>query len=145
MVSGLYHRVIDYIRRPPVTVKPQVPVRDAVKLMFENSIGSIVVVDESGRPIGIFTERDLLRIVAQGRSLDEPIGDVMTRDPITIKGDEDIVKAALIMSERRIRHLPVVDENGVLLGVISIRDVVEAFRKIVVSEVAEKEMGMFTA
>jgi len=138
-------RVLDLVRRPPVTVGVGVSVRDVVRVMYENSIGSIVIVDDVGRPIGIFTERDLLRLVAQGASLDSPVDTVMSRDLVVVKGVEGVVKAAMLMSEHRIRHLPVVDDEGKLVGVISVRDVVDALRGILAVRVAEGELSLFTA
>jgi CBS domain-containing protein len=121
------------------------PVRDVVRVMYENSIGSIVIVDDVGRPIGIFTERDLLRLVAQGASLDSPVDTVMSRDLVVVKGVEGVVRAAMLMSEHRIRHLPVVDDEGKLVGVISVRDVVDALRGILAVRAAEGELSLFTA
>ncbi|MFZ8792446.1 MAG: CBS domain-containing protein [Acidilobaceae archaeon] len=138
-------RVLDLVRRPPVTVGVGVSVRDVVRVMYENSIGSIVIVDDVGRPIGIFTERDLLRLVAQGVSLDSPVDSVMSRDLVVVKGVEGVVKAAMLMSEHRIRHLPVVDDEGKLVGVISVRDVVDALRGILAVRAAEGELSLFTA
>jgi CBS domain-containing protein len=138
-------RVLDLVRRPPVTVGVGVSVRDVVRVMYENSIGSIVIVDDVGRPIGIFTERDLLRLVAQGASLDSPVDSVMSRDLVVVKGVEGVVKAAMLMSEHRIRHLPVVDDEGKLVGVISVRDVVDALRGILAVRAAEGELSLFTA
>ncbi|MDT7866581.1 MAG: CBS domain-containing protein [Desulfurococcales archaeon] len=138
-------RVLDLVRRPPVTVGVGVSVRDVVRVMYENSIGSIVIVDDVGRPIGIFTERDLLRLVAQGASLDSPVDSVMSRDLVVVKGVEGVVRAAMLMSEHRIRHLPVVDDEGKLVGVISVRDVVDALRGILAVRAAEGELSLFTA
>jgi CBS domain-containing protein len=138
-------RVSDLVRRPPVTAAINTTVRDAVRAMYENSVGSVVVVDDAGRPIGIFTERDLLRLVAQGFPLDSPIGSVMTRDVVVVKGSDSILKAAMVMSERRIRHLPVVDDEGRLVGVISIRDVVDALKGVIAARSAEGELSLFTA
>jgi CBS domain-containing protein len=138
-------RVLDLVRRPPVTVGVGVSVRDVVRVMYENSIGSIVIVDDVGRPIGIFTERDLLRLVAQGASLDSPVDTVMSRDLVVVKGVEGVVRAAMLMSEHRVRHLPVVDDEGKLVGVISVRDVVDALRGILAVRAAEGELSLFTA
>jgi CBS domain-containing protein len=138
-------RVLDLVRRPPVTIGVGVSVRDVVRVMYENSIGSIVIVDDVGRPIGIFTERDLLRLVAQGASLDSPVDTVMSRDLVVVKGVEGVVRAAMLMSEHRIRHLPVVDDEGKLVGVISVRDVVDALRGILAVRAAEGELSLFTA
>jgi CBS domain-containing protein len=138
-------RVLDLVRRPPVTVGVGVSVRDVVRVMYENSIGSIVIVDDVGRPIGIFTERDLLRLAAQGASLDSPMDTVMSRDLVVVKGVEGVVRAAMLMSEHRIRHLPVVDDEGKLVGVISVRDVVDTLRGILAVRAAEGELSLFTA
>ena len=136
---------MDLVRRPHVTVGVGVSVRDVVRVMYENSIGSIVIVDDVGRPIGIFTERDLLRLVAQGASLDSPVDSVMSRDLVVVKDVEGVVRAAMLMSEHRIRHLPVVDDEGKLMGVISVRDVVDALRGILAVRAAEGELSLFTA
>jgi len=136
---------LDLVRRPHVTVGVGVSVRDVVRVVYENSIGSIVIVDDVGRPIGIFTERDLLRLVAQGASLDSPVDTVMSRDLVVVKGVEGVVRAAMLMSEHRIRHLPVVDDEGKLVGVISVRDVVDALRGILAVRAAEGEHSLFTA
>jgi CBS domain-containing protein len=145
LVVELSLRVLDLVRRPPVTVGVGVSVRDVVRVMYENSIGSIVIVDDVGRPIGIFTERDLLRLVAQGASLDSPVDTVMSRDLVVVKGVEGVVRAAMLMSEHRVRHLPVVDDEGKLVGVISVRDVVDALRGILAVRAAEGELSLFTA
>jgi len=136
---------LDLVRRPHVTVGVGVSVRDVVRVVYENSIGSIVIVDDVGRPIGIFTERDLLRLVAQGASLDSPVDSVMSRDLVVVKDVEGVVRAAMLMSEHRIRHLPVVDDEGKLVGVISVRDVVDALRGILAVRAAEGELSLFTA
>ena len=136
---------MDLVRRPHVTVGVGVSVRDVVRVVYENSIGSIVIVDDVGRRIGIFIERDLLRLVAQGASLDSPVDSVMSRDLVVVKDVEGVVRAAMLMSEHRIRHLPVVDDEGKLVGVISVRDVVDALRGILAVRAAEGEHSLFTA
>jgi CBS domain-containing protein len=138
-------RVLDLVRRPPVTVGVGVSVRDVVRVMYENSIGSIVIVDDVGRPIGIFTERDLLRLVAQGASLDSPVDSVTSRDLVVVKGVEGVVRVAMLMSGHKVRHLPVIDDEGKLVGVISVRDVVNALRGILAIRAAEGELSLFTA
>lgn len=136
--------ILDVIKRPPVAVSVGVSVRDVVRIMHENSIGSIVVIDEARRPIGIFTERDLLRLVAQGISLESPVDSVMSRNLVVIKGSESIFKAAMLMSEHKIRHLPVINDEGKLIGVISIRDIVEVLKSTLAAKAAEEELSMFT-
>ncbi len=105
-----------------VSVGPHDPVSLAVARMNEENVGSVTVCD-GPELVGIFTERDLVRLAGEGSQFAEVrISEVMTRRPVTVSPDDDIVSAARLMGERRIRHLPVV-QDGFLLGVIGIRDV----------------------
>ena len=127
MATGLSHpglvKVSELVRRAPITVTPLATVEEAVKLMHREGVGSVVVVSPEGKVLGIFTERDLVRLIGEGKPLTTRIGDVMTRDPVTVYEDDTVTKAVMLMAEKRIRHLPVVDREGRLKGVISARDV----------------------
>jgi CBS domain-containing protein len=93
--------------------------------MLEENMGSVAVC-EGAELRGIFTERDVLRLAGEGPAFAEvKVGDVMTRALLTISPDDDAVAAAKLMGERRIRHLPVV-QDGMLLGVVGIRDVLRS-------------------
>jgi CBS domain-containing protein len=105
-----------------VTVEPGDSVRLAVLRMIEEEVGSVAVC-EGGKLVGIFTERDVLRLAGNGASLDDVrVADVMTTELTTVSPDVSVTDAAALMGERKIRHLPVV-EDGRLLGMIGIRDV----------------------
>jgi CBS domain-containing protein len=105
-----------------VTVEPTDSARLAVLRMLEEQVGSVAVC-EGGRLVGIFTERDVLSLSGDGTDLDAVrVGDVMTRDPLTVDARVAVLDAARLMGERRIRHLPVV-EGEHLLGMAGIRDV----------------------
>jgi CBS domain-containing protein len=105
-----------------VKVAPPDPVRLAIARMLEEGIGSVAVC-EGERLVGIFTERDVLRLAGEGPEFAEVrVGDVMTRRLVTISPDDDVLAAAQLMSERRIRHLPVVQGEN-LLGIVGIREV----------------------
>ncbi|GAB3556622.1 CBS domain-containing protein [Spirosoma fluminis] len=99
-------------------------VLDALRLMAEKNIGAVLVVDQ-GELTGIFSERDYARkIVLKDRHSDDTrVADVMTTNVITIEPDQSLEDCMLIMSDRHIRHLPIVDK-GELVGIISINDVV---------------------
>ena len=113
-----------------VTVQPHEPVSLAIARMAEANVGSVAVCDGPSL-VGIFTERDLVRIANQGpRFAEVRIDDVMTPRPFTVNADDDIVAAARLMGEKRIRHLPVV-QDGMLLGVIGIRDVMGSLVELV--------------
>jgi CBS domain-containing protein len=116
-----------------VTVIPDRPIQDALRTLVDHGIGALVVFD--GRLQGIITERDVLRFAAtdlQGLGSAQ-VRDLMTVDVITTTPEADIHHVMDIMTERRIRHLPVL-ANGSLCGIISIGDVVNALRQSVEAE-----------
>lgn len=96
----------------------------AVNKMVENRVGALVIVDEDNSPVGIFTERDVLRQVdSQCDKLTTIlVGDVMTKDLIIGIPDDDVDAILEIMTKHRMRHLPVLDE-GKLVGIVSIGDI----------------------
>jgi len=108
-----------------VTVSPDDPVQVAVALMLEETVGSVAVC-EGDRLVGIFTERDVLRLAGEGSDFTEvKVGDVMTRQLVMLAPDDDILDAARLMGEHKIRHLPVLEGEN-LLGIVGIREVVRA-------------------
>ena len=109
-------------RTPLVTVKPEITVMEAVRTMTEESIGAIAVV-RGNRLIGMFSERDLMLRVVSGRRDPEQIlvGDVMTSPVETIRRDSTVDEALKVMLDRHIRHLPIIDRDGTLCGMISMR------------------------
>lgn len=122
--QAMYSPLGSLIRRKPETVPLDATVRQAIRVMDEKRIGSIIVADEGGRlPLGIFTLRDLLhRVALPGCTLDLPIASVMTAGVITVKPQTTAYQAALIMGRRGLRHLLVVDDAGSLLGIVSQND-----------------------
>ena len=112
-----------------VTVGPETAVHEAMRVLVRHNIGALVVMTE-GTIEGILTERDLLRAGAENpqRLLDAVVKDLMTSKVITAPEDVDLVDVMRLMSERRIRHLPIT-VGGELCGMISIGDVVESLRQ----------------
>lgn len=105
-----------------VTVSPETSVLIAVQRMNERRIGALLVSD-GNRPVGIFTERDVLvRVVAAGLDPSAtPVNEVMTRSPVVVRPTTTVSDAMMVITERRCRHLPVIDDTGVC-GLISIGD-----------------------
>ncbi|MDX6489885.1 MAG: hypothetical protein QOD43_130 [Gaiellaceae bacterium] len=105
-----------------VTVTPDDPVSVAIARMLEETIGSVAVC-EGDRLVGIFTERDVLRLAGEGSGFaDVRVGDVMTRNPVTLSPDDDVLDAARLMGERKVRHLPVLEGEN-LMGMVGVREV----------------------
>ncbi|MGC9071229.1 MAG: CBS domain-containing protein [Acidilobus sp.] len=116
-------------RKDVVTLSPDKSVRDAAAAMYSSGTGSVVITSPEGIVIGIFTERDLARVVSQGVPYDTQVGNVMTKTPITVKSSEPLSRALELMSEKKIRHLPIVDESNRLVGILTARDVVDLTEK----------------
>src|SRR5215510_11978649 len=109
-------------RTPLVTVRPDATVMEAVRIMAEESIGAIAVT-EGNRLVGMFSERDLMfRVVLEKRDPEgTQIREVMTSPVETIARESTADDALKVMLEKYIRHLPIVDRNGTLCGMISMR------------------------
>jgi CBS domain-containing protein len=111
---------------PPTAVETSATVLEAVQVMAEEGVGAVAVV-ENGQLRGIFTERDvMLRVVLRERQPRETrVNDVMTTPAETTSRDTTAEEALSFMLERHIRHLPIVDGDGKLLGMLSIRNLLE--------------------
>ena len=127
-------RIEDYLElnknRQIWTISKDQSVMQALILMSEKNIGAIIIVDNNDFPIGIFSERDYARkIILKGKSSkDTLLDEVMTKKLITVTRDYKIDQCMEIMSEKRIRHLPVL-ENKKIVGIISIGDVLKIMIK----------------
>ena len=111
-----------------ITVGPEDTIREALRRLAEHNIGALVVVDGHGGLAGIVSERDIVRALARSEAiLVAPISAIMTRNVVIATPQDDLVVVGNTMTERRIRHLPVVDA-GRLVGIVSIGDVVKAQR-----------------
>ena len=115
---------IEQTKRPTWTLSSNNTVRQALQLMADKNIGAIVIKDRD-KLIGIFSERDYARkVVLKGKnSTDTKLSEVMSKEVITISSDMQIDACMQLMTDKRVRHLPVLD-NGKSIGIISIGDVV---------------------
>ncbi|MCI0526664.1 MAG: CBS domain-containing protein [Nitrospira sp.] len=114
-----------------VTIKPEQTVREALAALARHNVGALVVIDEANSPVGIISERDIVRLAAENEKLFSlPIVEVMTKNLILGVPQDELRAVANTMTERRIRHLPVVNAQGKLIGIISIGDVVKAQRNL---------------
>lgn len=108
------------------SIAPDYPVREAIATLAQNNIGSVLVVEE-GMPVGILTERDVLRLCHKDSAtyLDAVVGDVMTRDIIIGALEDDVDQLLCVVTEKRIRHIPILHE-GRVAGLVSIGDLVKS-------------------
>lgn len=109
---------------PPRAIDAEAAVSDAIAAMRQDNVGCLLVTD-GGRVVGIFTERDLLtRVLARGRSFDTPMRACMTPNPVTVNPKDPVRTAIRRMQKGGYRHLPVVDDDGRPIGMLSSRRVV---------------------
>jgi CBS domain-containing protein len=133
------------LRRAPVTCVPGTPLRQALERMHGQRVGAIVIVDDAGAPLGIFTERDLVRHAAAGRlALEDPVSAYMTPDPVHLPATATLYEAALVMARHGVRHLLVCDGQK-LAGVVSERGLFALQRQSMREVIAAIEVAHDTA
>lgn len=132
----------DRMSKDLITAGPEMTIFEAQKLMVEKSIRHLPVIDGAGKLIGIVTDRDvrdsmpstLLKKpdydITLGKIGNHPIGDIMTKNPMAIYAYYTLQDTLLVMQQRKVGALPVIDEEGYLKGILSTRDLLKAFVKI---------------
>jgi len=118
-------RVLDLVGREIVWCPPNSTLKEVVHKMRAHNVGSVLILN-GDELVGIFTERDLVRAFDEGAKPEDLVSDFMTRNPIVVNPEESLESALQKMLAHGIRHLPVVSPEGRVLGVVSLRDVVEA-------------------
>lgn len=144
--------VADVMSRDPITVKPQTPIKEAIKILAEQRISGLPVVDDAGSLVGVISETDLLWqetgveppvyimfldsvIFLENparheqelhKALGQTVGEVMSTNPVTVQSAQPLRKAAKLMQEKSIRRLAVVNDQGKLIGILTPGDIVRA-------------------
>lgn len=108
----------------PACCRPDASVREVARLMLDNDCGEIPVVDESMRPLGVVTDRDIVvRVVAEGRDTNSvKVSECMSTPPTTVTTDAKLSDVTDVMESRQIRRVPVVDKDGKLCGIVAQAD-----------------------
>jgi len=131
------------LTRPMVTIPAGDSVLAAAKLLVQHNIGLLVVTetDADGKLVGVISERDIIRAIASGRTIETPVIEVCTRTVVTVRGSSDVAEAAKAMNRHGIRHVVVVDDGGKPIGVVSMRDLVgERATLTAILQSSEKEI-----
>ena len=111
-----------------ITIRPEESIRDAIASLAEHNIGALVAVNEAGKPVGILSERDIVRAAAKNEQLfSQTVENLMTTN-VTVGVPQDALRPVVhTMTEKHFRHLPIMDQ-GKLVGIVSMSDVVKAQR-----------------
>jgi CBS domain-containing protein len=144
--------VADVMSRDPIMVKPQTPIKEAIKILAEQRISGLPVVDDAGSLVGVISETDLLWqetgveppvyimfldsvIFLENparheqelhKALGQTVGEVMSTNPVTVESEQPLRKAAKLMQEKSIRRLAVVNDQGKVIGILTPGDIVRA-------------------
>ncbi len=120
--------LLEWCDEGPATVSVLATVEDAIRMMMEKDVGAVAVIDEQGIVAGMFTERDILgKFALSGRDAKTtPVRDLMSPMVEMATDETTAAEAFKVMLERHYRHLPVVDDRGKVLGILSIRNILEA-------------------
>ena len=125
-------KVQDVMTKDPACVTPSATIREAAQLMQREDVGIVPVVDEQGtkRLVGVVTDRDIaIRIVAEGRGIDTRVSEIMSTDDLaTCSADDDIAEVMEAMAGEQVRRVPIVDDRGLLVGIVAQADIVRKTR-----------------
>ena len=118
-------KVRDLMIREVVTMDDDATIEEAFKILYEKHVGSVIITDEEKKCTGIFTERDAIRTVATCIPLNTALRDVMTKNVLTILEGTSFAEVKQLIRTHGIRHLPVVGEQDHLVGMLSIRSILD--------------------
>lgn len=124
-------KISDIMTKDPATVNPETSVREAARIMQREDTGIVPVVDQSSRKlIGVITDRDIaIRIVADGRDAGSPVSEAMSKGAlVTVEPDANVDDAMERMADEQVRRIPIVDDRGTLIGIVSQADIVRKAR-----------------
>ena len=114
-------KIRDIMCKKIVTAKEDITIQDAIMMLNDRHVGSIIVVDDEQKVTGMFTERDAIRVFATKFSTHQPLSKIMSRHVVTVSLEASFDEAKRLMLSHKIRHLPVTDQTGKLIGLFSLR------------------------
>ncbi len=135
-------RAIDVMTHEVFTCTPDETLADAARIMFEEDVGSVPVVDPQGAVVGVLTDRDVCRCAYEEdkRLSDVSVKGAMSRNVISVRPDDDLERVEELMEVNRIRRVPVIDDDGLLSGIIAVADLARSSGDGV-EEVSEHELA----
>jgi len=129
-------KIYQILRPKTVTCRPWITLQKALELMHQENAGYIVVTDEHLKVVGMFTEKHvLMKVLVPGVSLNEPMNKYMNAEPITLTKRDTVGRAIEVMHDTKMRHIPLVDDLGQCVGVLSVRTVVTFLSELFPTEV----------
>jgi CBS domain-containing protein len=122
----------------PTTVEPTTTAQEAARTMKSEDVGSLPIV-EGDKLVGVITDRDLaIRIIADAKAIDTPVAQIASKDVVTIDPQQSLEEAARLMANNQVRRLPVVEEDGKLVGILAQADVAQAGHDSLTGETVQR-------
>ena len=134
----MHESIRDAMTPNPTTVEPSTTVQDAARAMKSEDVGSLPIV-EGDRLVGVVTDRDLaIRVLAEGKSGDTTVGEIASKDVVTVDPQQSLEEAARLMAEHQVRRLPVTEEDGKLVGILAQADVAQTGHDTLTGEIVQQ-------
>ena len=121
-------KACDVMTKDVVTVKPDILLKDAIRILVGKGISGLPVVDDSNGIVGMLSESDIINYMFSGHSHVTAVSEAMSKKITSVASDTDLDKIALIIGEKKFRRIPIVD-NGKLVGIVSRRDIIRSLLK----------------
>jgi CBS domain-containing protein len=122
----------------PTTVEPTTTAQEAARTMKSEDVGSLPIV-EGDKLVGVITDRDLaIRIIAEAKGIDTPVAEIASKDVVTIDPQQSLEEAARLMANNQVRRLPVVEEDGRLVGILAQADIAQAGHDSLTGETVQR-------
>jgi len=115
----------DVMTKNVITIKQDVPLKEVIRVLVDKGISGVPVVDNSNNVVGILSEKDIMNYMFSGNLNTAVVSEAMTKNLISMTSDADLDKVALLISEKKFRRVPIID-NGKLTGIISRRDIIRS-------------------
>ena len=134
----MYQSVRDAMTSSPKTISTSTTAHEAARLMKSEDVGALPIV-EGDKLVGVVTDRDLaVRVLAEGKSPDTAVSEIASKDVVTVDPDQTLEEAARLMAEHQVRRLPVVEEDGRLVGVLAQADVAQSGQDLLTGETVQR-------
>jgi CBS domain-containing protein len=134
----MHHTIRDAMTAKPTTIEPTTSATEAARIMKSQDVGSLPIV-ENDRLVGVVTDRDLaIRLVAEGKSGDTAVGEIASKDVVTVDPEQTLEEATRLMAEHQLRRLPVCEEDGKLVGILAQADVAQSGHDTLTGETVQQ-------
>jgi len=134
----MHHTIRDAMTADPTTIDPTTSATEAARIMKSQDVGSLPIV-ENDRLVGVVTDRDLaIRLLAEGKSGDTAVGEIASKDVVTVDPQQTLEEATRLMAEHQLRRLPVCEEDGKLVGILAQADVAQSGHDTLTGETVQQ-------